>query len=213
MSDLHDAASARGEALLALKLGGRLSCAEVEARGGLAADAAVEVLQAMVGDGLAESGVPPDGLVRYRLTPAGKQAADNVVEAERASLSGALEELIEDFDAANARLKELLHRWQLRPEGSTAVVNDHSDAAYDDRLLAELGAFFRSAEAWLARLPAGRPRYDRYRERLRTAVARAGRGEIDYVSGLSVDSVHSVWWQLHADLLAVLGRARADADA
>ena len=33
-------------------------------------------------------------------------------------------------------------------------------------------------------------------------------GEIDYVSGVKVGSYHTVWFELHEDLLRLLGRSR-----
>jgi hypothetical protein len=33
-------------------------------------------------------------------------------------------------------------------------------------------------------------------------------GAIDYVSGVKVDSYHTVWFELHEDLLRMLGRSR-----
>jgi len=213
MVDADGASEARGEVLLALLLGGRLSRSEIRTRAGLSSAQADSVLRALESTHLLEAGVPPDGLRRYRLTPTGRARGEEVVRADRAAIGPAIEALIDRFDETNGALKELLRQWQLRPEGSAMVVNDHTDAAYDDRLLAQLGQLLARAEAWLTDLPSERARYERYGRRLRHAVDRAGRGELEYVAGLSVDSVHAVWWQLHADLLAVLGRERSAADA
>lgn len=203
----------RGEVLLALTLGGRLTAAEIATRAGIDGTEAAEVLGRLEGEGLVDAGVAPDGQQRYRLSSSGHVASATLLRGEREAIGATLEALIAAFAADNAKLKDFVRRWQLRPEGATEVPNDHSDTAYDERLLRELGGLLHGAEPWLAQLPSERTRYRRYRERLARALDRAGRGEIDYVCGLSVDSVHSVWWQLHADLLAVLGRERTDADA
>ncbi len=212
-SDQGGANDAAAEILLALKLGGRLSAAELVLRRGLLRRDVDDVVGRLTAEALVEAGVPPDGLERYRLTAQGESRADEFVARERAVVGSLIEALLAAFDVSNAALKDLLRRWQLRPEGSALVVNDHTDARYDERLLRELGALLSRAAPWLDRIAARRPRYARYRERLAGAADRAGRGETDYVSGLSVDSVHSIWWQLHADLLAMSGRERSESDS
>ena len=47
-----------------------------------------------------------------------------------------------------------------------------------------------------------------HRRRLAEALARASAGETDYVSGVRVASYHTVWFELHEDLLRLLGRTR-----
>jgi len=164
-------------------------------------------------NGAVERGATPDGVARFRLTYDGRHRAAEILSRERAELAGRLAPLLAGFDASNRALKALVQRWQVRSIGTAQVVNDHSDAAYDERILRDLGALLGAAGPWLERLAPLRPRYRRYRERLAVALDRAGRGEHDYVAGLRVDSVHAIWWQMHGDLLAVLGRARTAADA
>lgn len=52
------------------------------------------------------------------------------------------------------------------------------------------------------------PRFARYRAKLDTALSRAEDGERAWVSDATIDSYHSVWFELHEDILRVLGRAR-----
>jgi len=52
------------------------------------------------------------------------------------------------------------------------------------------------------------PRYENYVRRFNEGVARVDRGERDYVCGPSIDSVHTVWFEFHEDILSVLGRPR-----
>jgi hypothetical protein len=49
-----------------------------------------------------------------------------------------------------------------------------------------------------------------YAGRLAAAYDRALAGETDFVSGVRVDSYHTVWHELHEDLLRVLGRTRQE---
>jgi hypothetical protein len=52
------------------------------------------------------------------------------------------------------------------------------------------------------------PRYDQYVRRFGESVARIDRGERDYVCGPTIDSVHTIWFEFHEDILSVLGRPR-----
>jgi hypothetical protein len=52
------------------------------------------------------------------------------------------------------------------------------------------------------------PRYENYVRRFTDGVVRVDRGERDYICGPSIDSVHTVWFEFHEDILSVLGRPR-----
>lgn len=52
------------------------------------------------------------------------------------------------------------------------------------------------------------PRYERYSQRFERAMARADRGESDFVCKPTVDSMHNIWFEFHEDILAVVGRPR-----
>jgi len=63
----------------------------------------------------------------------------------------------------------------------------------------------RTGGAWpLSRLA----RLGGYAQRYQDAFVRASRGEHRWVDGLGIDSCHTVWMQLHEDLLATLGVER-----
>jgi hypothetical protein len=114
------------------------------------------------------------------------------------------------FEAVNRKLLDLLTRWQSVPQAGTTVPNDHSDAAYDTAILDELGDLHERAEPILDAFAAAVPRMKAYADRLAGAYDRALAGETDYVSGVRVDSFHTVWHELHEDLLRVLGRTRQE---
>ena len=52
------------------------------------------------------------------------------------------------------------------------------------------------------------PHFAPYRERLRSARRRVVDGEHDWFTSPRVDSYHTVWMELHEDLLAALGWER-----
>jgi hypothetical protein len=114
------------------------------------------------------------------------------------------------FEVVNRKLLALLTRWQSVPQAGTTVPNDHSDPTYDNAILDDLGDLHERTEPILDAFAAGVPRLRAYSERLAAAYDRALAGETDFVSGVRVDSYHTVWHELHEDLLRVLGRSRQE---
>jgi hypothetical protein len=150
---------------------------------------------------------------RIALAATGRERAAAIARSEALLLRPHVAAIDERFAVLNRRVKEILLRWQVRVDGATEVPNDHRDARYDARVLAELRAVHEGADELLARLAPLRARYASLRERLRDTLARASAGERSAVAGVTGDSFHTAWWQLHGDLLAMLGRARSSADA
>jgi hypothetical protein len=116
----------------------------------------------------------------------------------------------ERFERINRELLRLFTEWQMMPVGQESVPNDHSDPDYDDRIIDRLGALHERADRTLRELAALEPRLDRYVRRLDAADDRVLAGEHEYVSGATVDSYHTVWFELHEDLLRMLGREREE---
>lgn len=114
------------------------------------------------------------------------------------------------FEVINTKLLDLLTRWQTIRQAGTTVPNEHTDAAYDTKIINELGELHDKSELVLNRLSVELPRYKVYRNRLAGAYDKVLAGEIDFVSGVRVDSYHLVWHELHEDLLRVCGRTRQE---
>lgn len=114
------------------------------------------------------------------------------------------------FERVNRELLALFTDWQTMPAGGERVPNDHSDADYDRSVIDRLGDLHERADKVLSRLAALEGRLSRYTERLDEAYDKALAGETDYVSGVRVDSYHTVWFELHEDLLRMLGRTREE---
>jgi hypothetical protein len=114
------------------------------------------------------------------------------------------------FERVNRELLALFTDWQTMPAASERVPNDHSDADYDRSVIDRLGDLHERADKVLSRLAALEGRLSRYTERLDEAYDKALAGETDYISGVRVDSYHTVWFELHEDLLRMLGRTREE---
>jgi hypothetical protein len=113
------------------------------------------------------------------------------------------------FEPLNARFLEAATRWQVRPlPGQPMASNDHADHRWDDRVLEALGSVGGHLAPLEAELADELARFGGYAQRYQDAVLRAIRGERRWVDGVGIDSCHTVWMQLHEDLLATLGRER-----
>ncbi len=116
----------------------------------------------------------------------------------------------ERFRPLNQRFLELCTRWQLRQDehGETAV-NDHTDPDYDAAAIADLAEIHREAAPLMSDLAEALDRYRRYEPLLTTALRRVRAGEVDYFTKPMIPSYHTVWFELHEDLLATLGIERS----
>jgi hypothetical protein len=118
----------------------------------------------------------------------------------------------ERFEKINRELLALFTDWQMMPSaGGARVPNDHSDAEYDNEIVDRLGRQHERAEKLLDRFAELEPRLGVYRRRLDDAYDKVLAGDHDWVSGARIDSYHTVWFELHEDLLRMLGREREEA--
>ncbi|AVV47103.1 transcriptional regulator [Streptomyces sp. P3] len=145
----------------------------------------------------------------WGLTEAGRTAdAERIAdELARTGARATVTAAFERFLVLNPELLDLCTAWQTRTADGVMTMNDHTDAAYDARVLDRFTDFHRRADPVCAQLSAGLPRFQRYPVRLTAALARAKGGEREHLTD-STTSYHSVWFQLHEDLLATLGIPR-----
>lgn len=80
----------------------------------------------------------------------------------------------------------------------------------DPKFVDQLWAIHRKLARILAPLAAADVGFDRFFARLGAALDRVDAGEHDYVSGVRVDSFHTVWFQMHEHLLRLTGRERPE---
>jgi hypothetical protein len=160
--------------------------------------------------GVADRMVDAGFAVRRRevlmLTPAGRAEAD-----VRFRLTGESEEAVQSaydrFLPLNQRLLQICTDWQVR---SGNVPNDHSDKAYDWEVVDRLVALDEQTGPVVRSLGRRVSRFAQYRDRLRGARRRVQDDEHDWLLSPRIDSYHTVWMQLHEDLLLGLGLDRAE---
>ncbi len=171
---------------------------------------AVDELQPLI-DTASAAGLVESASGAIRLTAEGKLAALDIFGAER-ELWGAnnAEAALDAFLPLDHRMKDTVTAWQLREVGGVSTLNDHSDAAYDAHVLGGLAALYEDAVAMLGRLSPGLARLDAYRIRLDRALALARGGDQRFVASPRVESYHTVWFELHEDLIRLSGRKRSE---
>ena len=141
-----------------------------------------------------------------RLTPAGRDRMALLLAQERAHADpAAVVSLYEDFCVFNAELKQIMTAWQVKRDGTP---NDHGDADYDRAVLQRLAGLHDRVGPLLQRLAQLSPRLAAYDARLARAAARVAAGEHGYVAKLIADSYHTVWFELHEDLMSLAGLTR-----
>ncbi|MGH3556185.1 MAG: MarR family transcriptional regulator [Mycobacterium sp.] len=181
---------------------GRVS-AEMVA-GSLRADP--EAVQAAL-DGFAERELVKSTPMGYRLTPAGRTRCAELVAAEHQSAdASAVTAIYQTFCEHNTELKTIITDWQTRGPDEP---NDHSDGEYDRAVLDRLVALHQQVLPLLDHVAEAAPRLSPYKNRLERAAAAVAAGDHTYVSRPILDSYHTVWFELHEDLIGLAGLTRA----
>ncbi|HVE94221.1 MAG TPA: hypothetical protein VNB24_04825 [Acidimicrobiales bacterium] len=200
--------------LRALRVKGVCDTDVVSAAAGISCDDANALLGTHLGSGLV---LRREGrLPGWALTPQGRELDAELASAElqTANAHAAVDSAYRGFLALNTELLELCTDWQLRvgPDGEQ-VLNDHSDPAHDAAVVRRLCEVDDSVQPVCAELAAALNRFGRYGPSLRSARAHVEAGDVDWVAKPMIDSYHSVWFELHEDLLATLGIERGSEPA
>lgn len=116
----------------------------------------------------------------------------------------------EGFERINITLKQIITDWQTLDVGGTKIANDHRDKAHDAAVIDRLGGLHEQAEPILNRLAGKLPRLRYYADKLLAALEAAEDGDPEWVSDIRRDSYHTVWFELHEELLRIMGREREE---
>jgi hypothetical protein len=143
----------------------------------------------------------------WSLTEHGRTENERRLASELADVHGEDEvrDTYREFLPLNPRVLRACTDWQLKPApGDRLAPNDHTDDAWDDRVLRELTAIDRALPPLIARLGNLLTRFRGYDQRFTAALTRVQAGEPAFVDRTDIDSCHRVWFQLHEDLIATL---------
>jgi pyruvate,orthophosphate dikinase len=147
----------------------------------------------------------------FSLTPEGKERGAALVAADRELWGRAnAEAALDAFVPFDQHMKAVVTAWQMREVDGQQVINDHRDAAYDTAVLADVATLHGGVGPWLTGLAGLLPWLGGYAARLDEAARLVAGGDSRYIASPRVDSYHSVWFELHEDLILLAGRTRAD---
>lgn len=111
------------------------------------------------------------------------------------------------FEHVNELMLAAFNAWQLVRVGGEEIRNDHTDAAYDDKVMSRIDGIIAKVEQLLDQIARQVPRFARYGTRLNEAMDAAQRDR-RFVSDPRVESVHNIWFEMHEDILLLLGKER-----
>jgi DNA-binding MarR family transcriptional regulator len=188
--------------LQAVRLKGRVSPADLAQT--LCTDDAhiAEMVRRLAADGLLVEGPT------LRITPEGRAQLVELLAAERRDADPAtLAAAYDEFRSINGEFKALVTDWQLK-DGQP---NSHEDADYDGAVLARLDDVHQRVISIAATVTAQLPRLSGYPAKLSAALARVKAGEIPWLTRPLIDSYHTVWFELHEELILAVGLTREQA--
>ena len=185
--------------LQAVRLKGRVSRDDLAATLGEDADDVAGTV-----DRLTRTGLLIDGNT-LRLSPDGRVRLDELLADERRHVDrAALCAAYGDFRAVNTEFKALVADWQLK-DGQP---NTHEDTDYDATVLARLDNVHRQVTPIVAAAAAQLSRLSRYSAKLQAALDKIHAGESIWLSRPIIDSYHTVWFELHEELILAAGLTR-----
>jgi hypothetical protein len=155
-------------------------------------------------DRLTGSGLLIDGKA-LRVSPAGRARLDVLLAAERRHIdTAALAAAYADFRTVNAEFKALVTDWQLK----NGQPNTHDDLDYDAAVLARLDDVHERVTPIVTAAAAQVPRLNHYSAKLQAALDNVHDGDTAWLSRPLIDSYHTVWFELHEELIVAAGLTR-----
>ena len=151
------------------------------------------------------------GVGGWSLTDAGRAENERQLATELDQAAGRelIRETYLEFLPLNEHLQQTCTDWQIRPTAADALAfNDHADPHWDRRVIEQLDALDHSLRTVSRPISAVLDRFGGYDARFTTALDRVRAGDGTWVDRTSADSCHTVWFELHEDLIATLGLPR-----
>ena len=188
--------------LQAVRLKGRVSPTDLAKTLDVDEADITETLRRLATDGLLIQGAT------LRISPDGRNRLAELLAAERKDVDpAALRAAYNEFRSVNADFKAAVTDWQL----SGGQPNTHEDAAYDAAVLARLDSVHQRAVPIIEAAASRLPRLQPYLTKLRAALDKVKGGEIAWLTRPLIDSYHTVWFELHEELILAAGLTREEA--
>jgi hypothetical protein len=201
--------------LTALRLKSFAPAEVIAAVAGLDEPAAEALLQGLLDRGLAKHRT--GALTGWLLTPDGRREGERRLADELVATGTrpAVERAYGEFLPLNDEMLRVCTDWQLLGGETSQTVNDHTDAAYDAAVIGRLAVIDEKLQPLLGELHGALERFGGYAARFAHALDRVRSGPAggddwaDWFTKPTIDSYHTVWFELHENLLATLGIERS----
>lgn len=151
----------------------------------------------------------------WTLTPTGRRRHAELIGAELDGMASraAVESVYRRFVPLNKELLAVCAAWQTHGGEEEPALNDHKDFAYDASVVRRLKAVDDQVQPLCRELAKTLGRFATYGPRMGLALSRVQQGDHDWFTKPMIDSYHTVWFELHEDLLTTLGLERSRVDA
>jgi DNA-binding MarR family transcriptional regulator len=142
-----------------------------------------------------------------RISPEGRERLNALLAEERSSIDqNALAKSYDEFRGVNDTFKALVSDWQIK-DGQP---NSHEDADYDAAVLGRLDGVHEQVSPIVAAVSALVPRLTAYGTKLNVALEKVKGGDSIWLARPIIDSYHTVWFELHEELIVASGLTREE---
>lgn len=190
--------------LQAVRLKGRVSPADLATTLGADLSDITPTVERLAAAGLLTEGAT------LRITGSGSDRLAALLAEERAGIDpAAMAAAYAEFRAVNADFKRLVTDWQLTG-GPGGAPNTHDDAEYDAAVLVRLDDVHARTMPIIEAAAGQLPRLSAYATKLIAALDKVRAGETIWLTRPLIDSYHTVWFELHEELIGAVGLTRAE---
>jgi DNA-binding Lrp family transcriptional regulator len=191
--------------LQAVRLKGRTRPADLAATLGREPAEITELVERLTASGLLTGGAT------LRISPAGRARLDALLAEERRNVDpAAMAAAYHEFGPVNAEFKSVVTDWQLKG-GPHGTPNTHDDPEYDAAVLARLDGVHARVTPILEAVATQVPRLGAYSTKLVAALDKVKAGDTAWLTRPLIDSYHTVWFELHEELIGAVGMTREEA--
>ncbi|OMC12136.1 MarR family transcriptional regulator [Mycobacterium sp. SP-6446] len=191
--------------LQAVRLKGRVGPPDLAKTLGEELDGVIATVERLTASGLLVDGAT------LKLSSSGRARLEQLLAEERKGIdSAAMAATYDDFRSVNADFKAVVTDWQLKG-GPGGEPNTHDDAEYDAAVLARLDDVHARVVPIIDAAARQLPRLTAYSSKLLAALGKVKDGESAWLTRPLIDSYHTVWFELHEELIGAVGLTREQA--
>jgi DNA-binding MarR family transcriptional regulator len=142
-----------------------------------------------------------------RISPQGRERLKALMAEEHSSVDqNILAKSYDEFRTINNAFKALVSDWQIK-DGQP---NSHDDPEYDTAILSRLDNVHQQVLPVIATITTLLPRLSAYAHKLDSALAKVKAGDTIWFARPMIDSYHTVWFELHEELITASGLTREE---